>query len=205
MTVQLRALEARDVRRCAEIHRRAFPGFFLSQLGEPFLRELYRAHVDDPAAIARVAVDEGDHVYGAILGTTEPEGFFRRLLIRRWWAFALASVAFVIRRPRSVPRLIRAVRYRGGTPLETEGALFSSMCVDPASPRGVGQVLAQGFLAGVRESGLDRAYLTTDADDNDRVNLFHQRQGWKVAGSFTTPEGRRMHLYTWRADMEADK
>jgi hypothetical protein len=40
------------------------------------------------------------------------------------------------------------------------------------------------------------AYLTTDADANDRVNSFYQRAGWSLQGSWTTQQGRRMNCYS---------
>jgi GNAT superfamily N-acetyltransferase len=206
MTATARTLRGADVAACARIHAKAFPGFFLSELGERFLCQLYQGYVDAPDGVALVAVDDQETVLGAALGTIEPAGFYRRLLMRRWWAFALASLAFVLRRPRHLPRLVRAVTYRGDVPIDVGGALFSSLCVDPAAGRGVGRLLATAYLDRIVELGADNAYLTTDAVDNERTNRFHQQMGWRVAGEFSTPEGRLMHVYTWaRADDPAHR
>lgn len=194
--VRIRPLERRDVRACADLHRRAFPGFFLTALGPSFLREFYAAFVDDADAIALVTVGDGDQIRGVVVGTMRPDGFFGRLVRRRWHAFARASVGMVLRSPLAIPRLVRALRYRGEVPVATSGALLSSISTDPGEGGG-GRLLIEAFVEAVRARGVTAAYLTTDADDNDRVNEFYRRAGWQLAGDFITQEGRRMNCYTW--------
>jgi GNAT superfamily N-acetyltransferase len=177
------------------MHLAAFPGFFLSRLGPRFLREFYAGFVDDPGAVTAVAVAEDGHVRGVVVGTLQPAGFFLRLLKRRWWAFAGASIAVVLRHPRRLPRLLGALRYRGAVPLEVSGALLSSICVAPdAQGAGVGRGLLTAFEEVVDNEGLS-AYLVTDRDDNDATNLFYISNGWRLAGSYTTPQGRAMNCY----------
>ena len=197
MSAAVRPLRREDVGRCAAVHREAFPGFFLSELGEPFLRQFYRFFVDAPDAVSAVATEQDGRVVGVVVGTTAPRGFFRRMLVRRWWAFALASLGAVRQRPRRLRRLLRAVRYRGGTPVEVSGALLSSICVEPGARPATGRALLDAFVRAIEERGVRSAYLTTDADDNDRVNGFYTAAGWRLAGTFSTPEGRRMNCYRW--------
>lgn len=188
------ALRPAHVDECVKLHLQAFPDFFLSQLGPRFLTEFYRAFLDDPDGLTGVAVHAG-HVRGVVVGTVRPDGFFSRLLKRRWPQFALASLALVLRRPATAPRLLRAVRYRGGVPLEVQGALLSSICVAPGSQGGgIGSSLIRHFERRVGEAGLG-AYLVTDQVDNDATNAFYVRHGWRLAGSYTTPEGRAMNCY----------
>lgn len=104
-----------DARALARVHRRGFPGFFLAELGEPFLRQLYLGYAADPTAITAVARADGRPV-GAVLGTSAPAGFYGRLLRRRGPAFALAGARAALRDPRVLPRLVGAVRYRGDAP-----------------------------------------------------------------------------------------
>jgi GNAT superfamily N-acetyltransferase len=180
---------------CASLHVAAFPGFFLSRLGPRFLREFYTGFLGDPDAITAVALDDTGQVRGVVVGTLRPSGFFSRLLKRRWWAFALASLALALRHPTQLPRLLGALTYRGGVPLPVSGALLSSICVDPgAQGTGVGRGLIQAFLDVVKEAGL-AAYLVTDRHDNDATNEFYVRNGWRLAGSYETPQGRVMNCY----------
>jgi ribosomal protein S18 acetylase RimI-like enzyme len=198
MRVTMSELSGTDIREAAALHRLAFPSFFLSSLGEPFLRQFYKAFLDDEG-IGLVARSDAGRLLGVVVGHTQPAGFFRRLLFRRWYAFAFASVGLIVRHPRVVPRLLRAVTYRGQTPLTAGGALLSSICVaDDARGTGTGRLLLDSWTAALRARGGSRAYLTTDVDDNDAVNAFYRSMDWKLHGSFETPEGRRMNCYTWQ-------
>lgn len=190
------ALTREDVPAAAALHARAFPRFFLSGLGEAFLREFYLGFVHDPAGVTVVARDHDGRLVGVVVGTVAPDGFFRRLLRRRGPRLALAAVRPTLRNPRIALRLLRGLTYRGGVPVAARGALLSSICVDPAAAHaGHGRRLLERWWQAARQRGATAAYLTTDADDNDRVNLFYRRAGWHLVGDYVTREGRRMNCY----------
>jgi len=197
MTVSLGPLTSADVRPLARLHGAAFPGFFLSSLGEPFLVQFYRGFLTDESAVTVVARAEDGTVLGAVVGTTEPAGFFGRLVRSRWPGFALASCRAVLRNPKALPRLLLAVRYRGPDDTASGDALLSSICVDPtAQGAGVGRQLIAAWTDRIAARGADRAFLTTDADDNDAVNHFYHEGGWTLAQTYRTREGRLMNRYT---------
>lgn len=191
------SLTPADVRPLARLHRAAFPGFFLSSLGEAFLVQFYRGFLTDDSAVTVVARSENGSVQGAVVGTTEPAGFFGRLLRNRWPGFVLASAKAVVTNPKAASRLLRALRYRGDAPAGAEGALLSSICVDPlAQGTGLGRQLVEAWTRQVAASGAPSAFLTTDADENDAVNRFYEARGWVLSERYTTREGRSMNCYT---------
>jgi colanic acid biosynthesis glycosyl transferase WcaI len=193
--VRLAALRSDDVATAAKLHQVAFPRFFLSGLGEEFLRQFYCGFIADSTAVTVVARDGNGALRGVAVGTTDPQGFFARLLRRRWLGFLLASARAVLCQPAAAPRLLRAIRYRGGT-ADGSGALLSSICVDPAAQgQGVGGILLEGWTREASERGASVAFLTTDAVANETVNTFYLRQGWLVDGRFETREGRPMVRY----------
>ena len=200
----LSRLRPTDVPALAALHRRALPTFFLSCLGEGFLAQFYRGFVGDGTAVTVVAHDGDGRPVGAVVGTTEPAGFFRRLLRRRWLGFGIAALGAVARRPSTIPRLLRAVTYRGGAASPSDGALLSSVCVDPTiQGRGLGRELIEAWEAEAARMGAARAFLTTDAEDNDAVNAFYRSRGWSLEDRFVTREGRAMNRYTKRLDRTA--
>lgn len=188
-------LRPSDVAELARIHREAFPTFFLSSLGEPFLRQFYAGFVGDAETVAIVLRDARDgRPIGAAVGPLEPAGFFSRLLRRRLIQFALAGARSAVHSPRTVPRLLRGILYRGHSS-SAPGALLSSICVSPAvSGSGCGSALLRAWQEEVVSRGVSAAHLTTDADDNDGVNAFYDARGWVIRDTYITPEGRRMHL-----------
>lgn len=194
----LRPMILADVPAVVDVHLRAFPGFFLSFLGPRFLREFYRSFLRDPRGVAFVAEETGtNRILGVAAGPISPDGFFRSLLVRRWWAFLVASAGPLVRNPGIVPRLARAVSYRGEPPAGPKRALLSTIAVAPElRRRGIGLSLIGAWSDAVRTRGAQGCYLTTDAVSNDPVNRFYERAGWTRAHTLETPEGRRMILYT---------
>jgi len=199
MEIEIVPLQAQHISSVVRMHLKAFPGFFLSFLGPRFLKEFYAAYVNEESSIALVAVDSpGSQVVGAVVGTIQPGGFFRRLVKRRWWAFCLASMDALMRRPAIAPRLFRAVFYRGDAPPTAPLALLSSIAVDPVfQNRGVGRMLLNQFIKQVTDRGGMGCYLTTDAEGNDAVNRFYLRNGWRVESCYITAEGREMNRLVW--------
>lgn len=192
MTVEIRPMQRGDVAAVTAIHMAAFPGFFLSFLGGRFLREFYRAIVDDEECIAYVAAREG-RVIGFVAGSAG-SGFYRRAARRRWLRFAVASLGAFLRKPSIAPRLLRALYAPPKT--ASEGALLMSLAVDPRVQRsGAGRLLTAAFTEGARQRGARAVVLTTDRLGNDAVNAFYRAQGFVVASEFVTPEGRAMNEY----------
>jgi len=192
-----------DLPAVTTIHLRAFPDFFLSVLGGKFLQNFYRSFICDSCGVALVAREAGtNRILGAVVGPIAPNNFFRQLLIRRWWAFCVASTSAVLRNPRVAIRLWRALFYRGDQPVGRSRALLSSIAVVPeARCRGIGRMLVDAWVSEIRSRGLSGCYLTTDADNNEATNRFYAGAGWTIDTTFITPEGRRMNRYVLDWDM----
>lgn len=197
MTFNIVAIKSTYIQQIVDVHMQAFPNFFLTFLGPRFLKEFYSSFTYDSAGIGFVAENaETGQVIGVIVGPLIPEGYFKRLLKRRWWAFCLASVIAVINRPIIIKRLFRALFYRGEAPSGQKRALLSSIAVLPQLQRcGVGQALVQKWVDEVERRGSSGCYLTTDAHNNDKINNFYQKLGWKIESTYSTPEGRVMNRY----------
>ncbi len=190
-------MEGRHVREAGRLHQAAFPNFFLSLLGLRFLNELYKAYAFGDSGVAlAVENSEDGRLIGIAAGTLEPEGFFRKLLIRRWWVFGLLSLPSVVMHPGALRRVFRALRYRGDSPRDKNRALLSSIAIMPGEQgTGLGSALLRAWVARAREKGAKGCYLTTDADLNDAVNRFYAGNGWRIFSEFVTPESRRMNVY----------
>ena len=181
-----------------ETHLRSFPNFFLSFLGPNFLREFYSSFLVNAQGIGFVAQELNGKILGVVVGPLDSRGYFKRLLMRRWWAFCLASVGAMLRKPSCVFRLFRAIFYRGKVPPGPPRALLSSIAVAPETQgRGIGKALVEHWVAEVQRRGATGCYLATDACSNAVVNGFYQNLGWRIENSFVTPEGRRMHCYVY--------
>jgi ribosomal protein S18 acetylase RimI-like enzyme len=199
MAFNIIKVEDRHLGQIVDVHMKAFPTFFLTFLGPGFLKEFYSSFLCDSQGIGFVAVDQDTNdVLGAIVGPLNPKGYFKRLLKKKWFAFCIASLGAVLRKPAVIKRLFRAVFYRGDAPDGQERSLLSSIAVSPdAQGRGVGKALVKRWLDEIRARKSNGAFLTTDAENNQAVNSFYQNLGWRLESSYSTHEGRKMNRYVY--------
>lgn len=189
-----------DVKDVVEIHRAGFAGFFLTSLGRPFLRTYYSSVVRDADSIALVCERQGT-ITGFVVGSANPRGFYRRMLRRRWPAFACAAVPGVLRRPSAAVRVVRALRHPSRQEEGAHVAGLYSIVVDPHSQGvGMGAQLIDAFCAAAAQRGMTDVRLETDAEDNDFVRHFYERAGFVITAECVTPESRTMVTYGKRLE-----
>lgn len=195
MSVQVRRMGREHVDEVVRVHLTAFGGFFLTSLGPAFLRAYYRAAAAAEGALALVAVDDGE-MLGFAVGNRHPAGFYRRLLRRRWLAFAIAAVPGVLRSPSAVPRVFRALTYPSTRSADADAAGLFSIAVAPSSQgSGVGHALLAAFEREAVAAGARRVVLETDAGGNDAANAFYRSAGYSVVREYEQTAGRRMLEY----------
>jgi GNAT superfamily N-acetyltransferase len=179
------------------VHRDAFPDFFLTSLGERFLRRFYTAVLRDASALSFVGFVDGS-IAGFVVGTVQPPQFFRKLLLQQGIGFCIDALGAFVRRPLFVGRrLCRGLTYRGETPqLHGNCALISSIAVLPAaSGTGVATALLNSFCDAARSRGATGVYLLTDRDDNPVANRFYLKAGFKLETELTRSGQRPMNRY----------
>jgi len=193
---KLRPLGINNVKDVVDVHLSSFPGFFLSFLGSRFLSLFYSGICSAPEGIAFVYLNSAGITAGFVAGTSNPGGFYSRLLKRDWLKFALASIVPVLKRPSVIGRVARAVSHPSGNPIGNDIAgLFSIGVLPELQGTGAGKKLVQAFLNEAKQRGCTRVFLTTDRDNNEAVNSFYEKLGFEIERQYVTPEGRRMNEY----------
>lgn len=189
------AMTRDDVEDVIVIHLRAFPGFFLSQLGPTVLRVLYGELLRDGTGICFVCRSNG-RIIGFVAGTVDPRGFYMRLLRNRCLRLAVSSFGAIFRIPGAVPRLLNAFRRTRAEGHGSGCGLLMSIAVDPEFQGiGRGRALACHFLRACRARGLSAVHLFTDRLQNNDVNRFYLALGFEVSQVITSDHGRLMNDY----------
>jgi GNAT superfamily N-acetyltransferase len=174
----------------AQVHCAAFKGFFLTLMGEAFLRSYYHSVLDYRESVALVALDKNARVIGIAVGFKDPNEFYRHF--RRYRVRMLPAIMMgLLRRPwlllmilRNITRLSRISRNqtRDLVELASIGALVVK--------QNVGSTLLKSFILKAQEFGASEISLTTDELNNSDVRLFYQRHGFVEQGR--QKRGRRV-------------
>jgi SAM-dependent methyltransferase/ribosomal protein S18 acetylase RimI-like enzyme len=198
--VFLRDARPDDLDAIVQVHLAAFhPGFTLSALGPGFLRKYYDLVLRFDQGILLAAEKEGK-LAGFAAGFLNPKRFYDTMNANKW-RFALPIVRALIHRPRLVWRVLPLLRRvlhptQRSLPSESVACELASIAVRPdVSGPGGGKALVCAFLRASRESKAAELYLTTDALDNARTNMFYRRLGFRFARCYSAPGHRLMNEY----------
>lgn len=192
----IRKFESSDICHVVAVHMASFPGFFLSFLGPKFLTIFYSRVCFAPESIAFVYLDKDGLPIGFVVGSLNPRGFYSRMLKRDWFKFTLSSVGPIIKNPTIILRLARAVLHPSSNQFgQNVAGLFSIGVLPDNHCLGIGKFLVNAFLNDARLRGCERVYLSTDRDNNESVNNFYIKNGFKINFQYTSREGRRMNQY----------
>lgn len=185
-----------DISKVADIHIKAFEGFFLTILGKRFLVIMYTAFLLKKSGIMRVAVSDDDQVVGFAAGTSSPQSYFPSLRKEKWFSFLIAALPGLLKKPFFViQKLFFAILYKGDAPAELKSAaLLSSIAVMPnLSGQSLGKKLLADFEFQVIKDNVTSLYLITDKLGNDAVINFYQKAGYRIDGEFYQ-NGKRLML-----------
>jgi ribosomal protein S18 acetylase RimI-like enzyme len=195
MEFTIRPISRDDVPSVTNVHLKSFAGFFLTFLGERFVHVMYEKTLDMPESFGFVALN-GAEIAGFVVGVTSQTSLYRYLLTKHWAAFAWASAGAVVRKPAIIPRLLRAIRKPAETKQSAADCLLMNIAVLPeCQGHHIGQRLIRSFVVAARQRGVEAISLVTDQLDNDAANHFYLSNGFRLAQSYVTAEGRHMNEY----------
>ncbi len=180
-----------------DIHMRTFSGFFLTFLGPGFLKQLYSgfySHEDSGLIVASHA----GQVVGFLAYSQHLSEFYRYLLRKHLVSFFRFSLGAFFKKPSSLLRLLLAFLKPTESAREERYVELSSIGVLPEMKgRQVGTLLTQKLKDRFDPRLFAYIKLETDAEDNEAVNSFYLRNGFVLADTYATPQGRRMNEYRW--------
>ncbi len=192
--VVIRPATRADVRAMATLHAGVMTKAFLPMLGEPFLRHLFRALVDDPTTPTFVA-DRGGDVIGYTSGAVSMRAFRRRFVLR-YGVPAAISAAPRLLRPGVLRRAYELFRY----PEQTEGlpdAEHTLIGIRPKTAPGLGTELTLEALLALEELGVDeiKCYV---AADNLTMRRVVKRVGFEPRGEIALHDGVPSYVCVYR-------
>ena len=189
------ASEQASIRKLSRLHTRAFPDFFLTQLGVSFLDALYKGYLNDDRSGIIVAEYNGK-LAGFIAYSYDYPNFYKGLMKHHLLKFALCSVGAAVRHPSFIKRLLGAFKKSDSVVKSKKYVELASICVEPKmGKKGIGSKLIDHLKGMVDFNEYAYINLETDAVNNDAVNRFYVKNGFKLARSYYSSEGRKMNEY----------
>ena len=182
----------------AELHKKAFPDFFLTQIGIPFLRMLYKGYLEDERSGIIVAEDN-NCLIGFVAYSNDYAEFYKYLIKKHLLAFAFCSIGAVVKHPSIIKRLLGAFNKSDSVIKKEQYVELASICVDPRlEGKGIGTLMINYLKKNVDFNRYAYINLETDADGNENANKFYHKNGFILARQYRTAEGRKMNEYRYK-------
>lgn len=193
-----RKIEKKDLPEVVRIHVAAFPDFFMTLMGQSFLKEYYYSVSKMPDGIVLGCFNDeasGGQLLGFCAETVLSAGFNKRMLCRRLISFSLQSLRLLFVNPKALVHFAKNLT-KGPDSEISDPAQYGellSIAVDPKiQGKGVGKALVAGIEEELLKRGQHENSLTTDAVGNDKTISFYKRCGYDVFYQFTAYPNRSM-------------
>lgn len=195
--MELRKLILQDCMQVAKLHLKAFPSFFLTSLGQPFLVAFYNSVIKHHNGIS-VGLFENQTLVAFAVGASKKRGFYTSILKENGVRLLFKSLPSFFESPKSIIRLAKALKTKDSNEnFILNNSTLLSICVNPLyAEKGFGTKILTAFeeLAFLNSEGIS---LTTDADNNDYVNHYYQKNGYSLAKQFE--QGKRLMNLFYKA------
>ena len=152
--IEIRKAKTSDVDSIVAIHNQAFPDFFLTTLGNRFLRLYYKCMCNSRDAVTLCAIDEGTLV-GFSSTALKSAGFNTKLIKQNSVIFVMEAIKLLFTKPTALVRLVKNFTKKSSD-MEDNGdyAELFSIGVSPLyQGKGVGSLLLSRNERMIREMG----------------------------------------------------
>lgn len=182
-----------DVSDVVEVHKNSFKGFFLTELGDHFLKLYYECVRRDERGILLGFYDEG-RLFGFCAATTLSKGFYKRLISKNLFQFSLVGVKLLLTKMPSLIRLFKNLNKTNSTFHDTGdyAELLSIGVSNQRQGQGIGKKLLIALENEVRSKAV-KLSLTTDYHNNEKTISFYKGLGYMIYYDFIAYPNRKMY------------
>lgn len=185
-----------DVPQLAALHVGRIREGFLSSLGEPFLRRLYRRIVRSPNSFVLVAAD-ADGIAGFVAVATDVKRLYQAFVIRDG---VIAGLAAAPRLARSAGKVFETLRYPAAAASESEplppAEILAVSVAERAARRGVGHRLVLAALDELERRGVSSVKVVAGADNVAALGLY-ERCGFARHSRIAVHAGTPSEVLVW--------
>jgi len=189
-----KVINRNEHRYLVDIHLDSFHGFFLSSLGERFLKAYYRSALKSIETIAVCAIDKDEKIQGFATGCIQSKGYHKRLILNNLFTFLYQGLIILISKPKALIRLLLNLDKISEVNDDGKYAELISIGVSHSCKGlGVGKTLIKMFEEEARRKDCKKITLTTDYYNNMEVIAFYLHSGYNVFYEFNAYPKRKMY------------
>lgn len=194
MDIIIRQATPDDLNAIVKIHDGAFPYFFLTTLGDGFLKLYYRSVMNSPDGILLISQFDKD-IIGFCAGTLLSAGFNTRLIKKNLFSYMGQGIRLLFMHPVRIWHLYKNLsKENPDVGDKGEYAELLSIGVDPNKQGGgAGKKMLLALEDEVQKKGGSKLSLTTDYEDNEKAIGFYHSLGFNDWYDFVTFPNRRMY------------
>lgn len=178
----------------ANLHLKAFPGFFLSKLGLKFLFTFYKLILLSENSVG-VGLLINDKLIGFAIGAQKADSFYLKLFKKHFFELAFQTIIPIFKNPLIIKDLLSSFfSKQNSLDNYNNSAILLSICVDPLNEsKGLGKNLLIQFEKVIYEYN-NSIILATDAENNSYVNNFYVNNNFQLISTFFKGK-RKMNFY----------
>lgn len=185
-----------DIEDVIKIHKKSFVGFFLTRMGANFLRIYYQSALDFKDSITLVAYDDiNKRNIGFAVGFRKPEEFYEFFKKRRKYLIPTMLLR-LIRNPSMITAIIENSKRIERNSQHKMNEIELSSIASEERGKDVGRELLKEFIIQAALGPDKRIVLTTDADENDSVRRFYEKNGFTLKG-YESRGKRKLCIYVF--------
>lgn len=201
MTIlSIRKMAEADLVDIVKLHKQAFQGFFIEQMGPLFIKAYYSILLAYEGSIAYVYHGKNGLIEGFVVGFVEPKAFYKKF-IRSSLKLIIPVFLGIIRNPQLIIKILGNIRriiflesQSNKFEIDANTAELSSIAV-MSSSKGIGSLLIEAFSKDVLSRDLTSITLTTDSENNELANNFYIKHGF-ITNGLEDRNGRKLWRYT---------
>lgn len=203
METIIRKANLNDINSIVKIHKSAFDGFFLTSLGEHFLKLYYSTFIKSDEGVVYCAVTDNE-VVGFSACSYVSKGFNASLIKKNIFKYFIETVRLFFTKPKALVRLARNMNKESKDLTVKDDGMYAELYSIAISPICQGGGIGRQLLTKTEEDIVVHnsfISLTTDYNNNDKTLAFYHSLGYSDYYEFVTYPDRRM----WRLLKELKK
>jgi ribosomal protein S18 acetylase RimI-like enzyme len=191
--MEVKKIPKEDIYKVVKVHKTSFKGFFLTDLGNHFLKVYYDCVRKDPRGVL-LGFYENQELCGFAAATLMSKGFNKHLVGANLFQFSIISIRLLFTR---IPALIRLYNNftKTNSTVDDTGEYAELLSIG-VSEKKQGQGIGKKLLTALENEiigKVSRLSLTTDYYHNEKTINFYNGLGYTIYYDFVAYPNRKMY------------